>query len=108
MKKIQVLLAGLLFFLTLQFCFSQEVYRPYTAKAYWDELNRIEYRQLKMKQVDNGILTNDEKKWLDQYEEYLGEYFETLSSAEKEIFYEKKEEWYSQAGIPENGNSDDL
>ena len=101
MKKIQVLLAGLLFFLTLQFCFSQEVYRPYTAKAYWDELNRIEYRQLKMKQVDNGILTNDEKKWLDQYEEYLGEYFETLSSAEKEIFYEKKEEWYSQAGISE-------
>ncbi len=101
MKKQYILLTGLITLFVFQISFSQEVYQPYTAKAYWNEINRDEYRDLKQKQLHDEVLTNSEKKWLEQYEEYLGEYFEALSGTEKEIYFTRKAEWYAQADMPE-------
>ncbi len=101
MKKIFLILAALLIQLAFQNVFCQEEFQPYTAKAYWNELNRNEYRDLKQKQINNENLTNSEKKWLNLYEGYLGDYFEALSGTEKEFYYTSKAEWYALADIPE-------
>ena len=101
MKKNCIILTGLIILFVFQNSICQEIIQPYTAKAYWNELNRNDYRYLKQKQVNNEVLANAEKKWLEQYEEYLGEYFETLTGVEKETYYENKAEWYSQLGISE-------
>ncbi len=101
MKRIVFIGVSLSLLLLNQILFSQELYQPYTAKAYWKELNRQEYRFLKQKQIENELLTHAEEKWLEQYEDYLGEYFEALSAEEKNIYYAKKTEWYAEANLTE-------
>lgn len=98
--KVCLFVFSILFFFNLPHNgFSQEIYQPYTAKAYWTELNKPECRYLKQKQLTNEILLNTEKKWLQQYEEYLGDYFQLLPAKEKNTYYLNKGEWYAQADM---------
>jgi drug/metabolite transporter superfamily protein YnfA len=99
MKILTISVIILFLYPTFQRGYSQEFNLPYTAKAYWIELNKPEYRYLKQKQLNNDTLLNADKKWLMQYEEYLGDYFELLPASEKETYYLKKDEWYAEANL---------
>ena len=101
MKHIVFIGLSLSLLLLNQILFSQEPYHPYTAMAYWNELNRPEYRYLKQKQINDEPLTHAEEKWIEQYEDYLGEYFESLSAEEKNVYYAQKAEWYACADLTE-------
>jgi hypothetical protein len=107
MKTAKYLLPVLIFlFFILSSAFSQEAVQPMTARAYWLELNRIDYRLLKEKDIKGETLQSQEKEWLGQYERYLSEYFGGLSDEEKNLYYSEKDNWYLAAGYPELQNSD--
>lgn len=101
MKNITGLVTGFLLLFIFNSGYSQEEYKPYTAKSYWTELNRPEYRFLKQREINNETLSNSQKKWLEQYEKYLGDYFEILSKTEKENYYQNKQAWYVEANLKE-------
>lgn len=80
---------------------AQEIPELYSARALWQEINKTEYRSLKEKQLNGNVLGQKELLWLNQYEEYLKNYFQNLSIEEKQVYFEQKESWYADAGLAE-------
>jgi hypothetical protein len=91
----------LLMVFSISTCLAQEEVKPYTAKAYWNELNRSDYRTLKEKALGGMEISGQEQKWLDQFEKYLAEYYEGLAEEEKAKFLQHKDEWYLASGLTE-------
>ena len=81
--------------------FSQENVEPYTAKAFWLEINKENYRTQKQKVLNGDTLSNDQKIWLSQYEEYLNSYFNTMPGDERQKYYAIKDSLYNQSGYNE-------
>lgn len=86
---------------------SQELY---TARGYWVESTKETYRKLKEKQIQGIQLTADETNYLQDYETYLGNYYQRLSDAEKVKYEQMKAEWDRSLAItaPERGESDEF
>ncbi len=82
-------------------CTAQEIPELYTAKALWQEINKTEYRSIKEKQMNGIALGQNELLWLNQYEEYLKNYFQSLPADEKNVYFEQKANWYTEAGFAE-------
>lgn len=101
MKKL-ILIFGLFY---LYFSIhAQEFDAPYTAKALWNEMNKPEYRFLKEKQSKGSVLSDGERQWIGQYEEYLEKYYKSLSAEEKQVYLDNKANWYTEAGYAEQYN----
>ncbi|QQS50364.1 MAG: hypothetical protein IPM71_12345 [Bacteroidota bacterium] len=91
----------LLSLLAIRVCTAQDNLELYSARALWHEINKTEYRSIKEKQLNGIALGQKEGLWLNQYEEYLKNYFQNLSAEEKQLYFEQKANWYAEAGLPE-------
>lgn len=65
----------------------------YSARGYWDELNKTSYQVVKQKQLKGDSLTSDENTYLADFEKYLGVYLQRLSESERKLFDEMKDRW---------------
>ena len=83
------LLFSVLFFLT----FLTNGQSLYTARAFWEESNKPNYREIKQKQTFGEALTENESAYLKDYEDYLENYYQRLSEEEKLKYQEMKPQW---------------
>ncbi len=74
-------------------CKAQEVVKPFTARAYWIELQDDNYQRILQKQRDGIELRGEDEKYLKFYDDRLQEYYEQLPSDEKELFRNFKAQW---------------
>jgi hypothetical protein len=65
----------------------------YTARGYWEESTKETYRSIKAKEVNNELLTNDEKSYLADFEVYLRNYWDRMSAQEKETYELMRDTW---------------
>ena len=79
-----ILISGLLLILSLQ-AYSQEIANIYSARGYWLEQNRENYRNLKFKREKGDSLTLSEALYLKDYEVYLKSYYTRMADEEKSM-----------------------
>lgn len=65
----------------------------YTARGYWEEINKEPYRKIKQKQRIGDALTDSEAAYLRDYEIFLSSYYERLSDQEKARYEQLKDSW---------------
>lgn len=87
-----ILISGLLLILSLQ-AYSQEIANIYSARGYWLEQNRENYRNLKFKREKGDSLTLSEALYLKDYEVYLKSYYTRMADEEKSRYLQYKEQW---------------
>lgn len=97
--------------LLLVFIFSQTSAQDlYTAKGYWNELNKETYQKILAKKSKGEVLTDNESLYLQDYEQYLTNYYQRMSEDEKRLFESMKEQWNleAQRSIPQPGEPVDF
>ncbi len=72
---------------------AQEVAEPYTARAYWLEEKNLTYQEITKKKVRGDSLSTAQNTWLDEYVQYLQNYYSRLSEEEKLKYREFKAQW---------------
>jgi hypothetical protein len=72
----------------------------YTARGYWQETNKEQYRSLLEKKEKGLDLTQDESNYLSDYEAYLKNYFSRLSDQEKSLYEQMKQSWDRELALP--------
>jgi hypothetical protein len=72
----------------------------YTARGYWQELNKENYRKLKQKQKVGDALTENESLYLQDYEVYLENYYNRMQEEEKVKYAQMKDQWDREALTP--------
>lgn len=109
MKSLRSVFAGMLiiFWFTLD-SYSQELAEPYSARAYWLEHNNPRYQQLLFKVNKEQNLSEAEKQWLKDYEQYLDQYFSKLSDQEKSYYRQFKTQWDEAYGKKTGGEESDM
>ena len=85
--------------LLLTFCATAQT--PYTAEAYWAELNRPAYLAIKEKERAGAELSNDEKAYKIDFEVFLQSFYDRLSDEEKAKFEVIKKEGSTVATAPQ-------
>ncbi len=55
--------------------YTQETAEPFSARAYWIELQDPVYKRILEKQLQGINLTNEEIKYLDFYDKHLEDYY---------------------------------
>jgi hypothetical protein len=80
----------------------------YTAKGYWTELNRENYKTILQKQTSGDSLSTDESYFLQDYQEYLERYYERMSEDEKLKFVQMKAQWDNQSTAAVNQSPEDF
>jgi hypothetical protein len=65
----------------------------YTARGYWEESNKPTYKQIKLKQVVGDTLTTDEEAYLNDFEVFLANYYEKMSSEERAKYERMRFQW---------------
>ena len=82
----------LIFFLMVDIeCFSQG--KLYTARGYWEESTKTEYRIITEKLSKGDTLTENEKRYAQDYETYLATYFGRMPDADKQDYERLKGLW---------------
>lgn len=75
----------LLFFLMVEIeCSSQG--KLYSARGYWEESTKTEYRVIMEKLSKGDSLTENEKRYAQDYETYLATYFGRMSVDDKQEY----------------------
>jgi len=82
-----------LFCAVIALSFFSQAQDLYTARAFWEESNKPNYREIKQKQTFGETLTENESAYLKDYEEYLNNYYQRLSEDEKLKYKEMKPQW---------------
>lgn len=72
----------------------------YTARSYWQEFNQLTYKKIRDKKQKDEILTDSEKLYLSDYENYLFTYYQRMSEDEQRKFEEMKSKWDAELGSP--------
>jgi hypothetical protein len=65
----------------------------YTARGYWVELNKETYRKIKQKQRVGDPLSDNETLYLQDYEQYLANYYQRMPEEEKVRYEQMREQW---------------
>jgi hypothetical protein len=94
MRKLSILLALMVMSLSAA---AQELY---TARGYWEELNKEAYQKIRQKQSRGDSLSSNEKSYLADYETYLKSYYDRLTPEEKQRFEQMKPQWDNEAAKP--------
>ncbi len=89
-----LLILGLLLILSLQ-VHSQDISKIYSARGFWLEQNRENYRNLKLKREKGDSLTLSQGLYLQDYEVYLKLYYTRMADEEKSRYMQYKEQWNS-------------
>ena len=79
--------------------YSQELY---SARGYWLETTKENYRKVKQKQNVGDSLTDNEISYLKDYETYLNNYFQRLPEVEKIKYEQMKDQWDRELAPPVN------
>jgi hypothetical protein len=93
MKNYHSIILAPLFFVLFFLTFLTDGQSLYTARAFWEESNKPNYREIKQKQTFGEALTENESAYLKDYEEYLENYYQRLSEEEKLKYQEMKPQW---------------
>lgn len=94
MKKFLGILPLLLtLLLIISFEISTEAQGIYTARGYWEEVNKPTYKEIKQKQLVGDVLSGDEMSYLLDFETYLNNYYSRLSEEEKSKYEQMKPQW---------------
>ncbi|MCU0398686.1 MAG: hypothetical protein MUC73_11360 [Cyclobacteriaceae bacterium] len=84
-----VILLLIVFIINIQ-SYAQDLY---TARGYWVELNKETYRKIKQKQRVGDPLTDNEALYLQDYEQYLANYYQRMPEEEKVRYEQMREQW---------------
>lgn len=87
------LLPVFLFFIAFAIHFQANGQGLYTARGYWEESNKEQYRVIKQKTNTGIALTADETSYMQDYGAYLKNYSDRLSENEKAIYEKMKSQW---------------
>jgi len=87
------LCAGILFFLLFLNIFTSYSQDLYTARGYWEETVKPVYLSITQKQTKGDSLTLNERAYLQDYQQYLSNYFQHLSGEEKQKYERLKPVW---------------
>lgn len=72
----------------------------YTARGYWEELNKEAYQKILQKRSRGDSLSVNERSYMQDYEIYLQRYYDRLSPEEKQRFEQMKAQWDAEASKP--------
>ncbi|MDZ7608320.1 MAG: hypothetical protein U5K79_22675 [Cyclobacteriaceae bacterium] len=86
----QILLVAVILTLATSSLYSQNLY---TAKGYWEELNRKPYHEILLKQMSGDSLTVEQKNYLIDYMYFLQSYYDRMTEEEKLAFARMEEQW---------------
>lgn len=65
----------------------------YTAKGYWNELNKETYKKIQQKKLKGDSLTVNEAAYVKDYDDYLANYYQRLSEEERTKYEQMKSQW---------------
>jgi len=72
----------------------------YTARGYWQESTKPSYLSIKERKEKSQALTADEEAYMQDYEAYLGTYYNRLSEEEKQTYQRMKDQWDRELALP--------
>ncbi|MCH7409402.1 hypothetical protein MM239_08355 [Belliella sp. DSM 111904] len=73
--------------------FSVQSQGIYTARGYWEESNKPTYKQIKHKQAVGDTLEAEELDYLNDFELFLSNYYNKMSSEEQDLYQKMKTQW---------------
>jgi len=106
LKSVQSLL--LIVFLLPVYSYAQEVETPFSARAYWLELQDKNYNIILGKQKSGIPLSNEDEKYLKFYDGHLRDYYNQLSPGEQERFRNFESQWDEEAQISRDEEPSDV
>ncbi len=65
----------------------------YTAKGYWNELNKETYKKIQQKKLKGDSLSVNEVAYVKDYNDYLANYYQRMSDEEKTKYEQMKSQW---------------
>lgn len=80
----------------------------YTAKAYWAEANKENFKKLSEKKMKGDSLSRDEASYLKDYETYLANYYQRMPEEEKRKYEIMKYEWNGERAAPQQSDQNDF
>ena len=89
-------------------CNAQEVAKPFTARAYWIELQDENYHRILRQQREGIQLSSVDEKYLKFYDNHLQNYYKELPSNEQELFRNFKAQWDEEAQINRDAEPSDV
>lgn len=89
------ILLALIFSLSISQLTAQHLY---TAQGYWEEFQKKNYQQILLKRSNRESLTKEEVNFIEDYTQYLDNYYARLSDAEKEKVDDMLLDWEFQRG----------
>lgn len=89
--------AGLLLIFVWAFTSSLFAQDLYTAKGYWEEVNKPVYKKILDKKMNGDSLSTSESVYLTDYQTYLATYFQHLPEEEKLKYETMKDQWNKEA-----------
>ena len=98
-SNVRLILSGFLLVM-LSFVQNASAQGLYTARGYWEESTKETYRKIKTKEANRELLTNDEKSYLADFENYLKNYWERMSDEEKELYENMLDTWNRELSEP--------
>jgi hypothetical protein len=101
MKLRQLLTSATLLIVLVILCHHAAAQDLYTARGYWQEINKETYRKIKQKQRVGDPLNDNEMVYLQDYEIYLQNYYSRMSDAEKARYDQMKAEWDRELLLPQ-------
>ncbi len=75
---------------------SQELY---TARGYWMELNKENYKKVREKKLKGDSLNTNETLYLQDYETYLINYYKRMPEEEKQKYETMKAQWDAEVSL---------
>jgi hypothetical protein len=78
----------------------------YTAKGYWNELNKDTYKKIQQKKLKGDSLSVNETAYVKDYEDYLVNYYQRMSEEEKVKYEQLKAQWDREFIAPQSQPSD--
>lgn len=100
----------LLLFFTLIFSihFSTNAQELYSARGFWEELNKKSYQDILTKKLNGSTLSSDEEAYLQDYEAYLDNYYDRMSEEAREEFQRMKPQWDGEIILSEESSQEPL
>lgn len=80
----------------------------YSARGYWVELNKENYKKILEKKLKGDPISVDESNYLGDYEEYLANYYQRMSEQEKLEFVRMKDQWDREVSSPQSAVLEDF
>ena len=73
--------------------YAQEEVSPYNARAYFEAEQNTAYRNILNKSGKGEALSQEEKKFLNDYSDYLESFYKEMSAEEQSRYLEFKTQW---------------